>query len=128
MDADPASLDVASDVLRSAGYTAVPARSGRQALAILSRVPVDAVVLDLVMPGMDGFEVLRRIRALREFRDISIIALSGKQLTGEEIKILNSQATAFIQKGTSWKDSLLPELQRATQNLKGQREAHSDRG
>src|SRR5579859_3650930 len=102
VDDDPASLDIASEVLRSAGYAAVPARSGPQALAILSRAPGDAVVLDLVMPGMDGFEVLRRIHEIRAFRDISIVVLSGKQLSGEEIKLLNSQEIAFIQKGMSW--------------------------
>jgi CheY-like chemotaxis protein len=82
-------------------------------LAILGETPVDAVLLDLIMPEMDGFEVLRRIRGIQGLREIAIVVLTGKQLSVEDVEVLNSQAAAFIQKGTSWKEALLPELRKA---------------
>jgi CheY-like chemotaxis protein len=115
VDDDPATIELASEVLRTAGYSPVTARNGREALAILAETPVDAVLLDLIMPEMDGFEVLRRIRDIRGLREIAIVVLTGKQLSDEDVEILNSQAAAFIQKGTSWKEALLPELRKAIQ-------------
>jgi len=115
VDDDPGTIEMASEVLRAAGYSPVTARNGREALAILAETPVDAVLLDLIMPEMDGFEVLRRIRDIRGLREIAIVVLTGKQLSGEDIEILQSQSAAFLQKGTSWKEALLPELRRAIQ-------------
>jgi signal transduction histidine kinase/CheY-like chemotaxis protein len=115
VDDDPGTLEMASEVLRAAGYSPVTARSGREALAILAETPVDAVLLDLIMPEMDGFEVLRRIRDIKGLREIAIVVLTGKHLSDEDVEILHSQAAAFIQKGTSWKEALLPELRKAIQ-------------
>ncbi|HEY1755305.1 MAG TPA: response regulator [Bryobacteraceae bacterium] len=115
VDDDLGTIEMASEVLRAAGYSPVTARSGREALAILAETPVDAVLLDLIMPEMDGFEVLRRIRDIRGLREIAIVVLTGKQLSDEDVEILHSQSAAFIQKGTSWKEALLPELRKAIQ-------------
>lgn len=58
--------EVVASVLRSAGYRVVLARSGHEALAYVRRHPVDLVLLDVQMPGIDGWTTLERMRRLRQ--------------------------------------------------------------
>ena len=62
VDDDAAMRDALSEVVRDSGHDVRTARSGDAALAVLDGEPVDAMLLDLRMPGIDGLEVLRRIR------------------------------------------------------------------
>lgn len=63
--------------LREAGYHVMEADGGRAALALLREQDVDVVLLDLVMPEMDGFQVLRRMKADNQLRDIPVVVVSG---------------------------------------------------
>ena len=62
VDDDPKTLELLEETLRSAGYETQSVQSGARALEVLSSKLVSAVLLDLLMPGMDGFEVIRHIR------------------------------------------------------------------
>ncbi len=62
VDDDPTTLELLEETLRSAGYETQSVQSGARALEVLSSKLVSAVLLDLLMPGMDGFEVIRHIR------------------------------------------------------------------
>jgi len=70
VDDDPITLDVVSDTLRSVGCTPHTVSSGKEALEFLSKVDVDAVLLDLMMPEMDGFEVLCAIKDIPELCEV----------------------------------------------------------
>src|SRR4030081_2626574 len=61
-DDDPKTLELLEETLRSAGYGTESVQSGARALEVLYSKHVSAVLLDLLMPGMDGFEVLRHVR------------------------------------------------------------------
>jgi DNA-binding response OmpR family regulator len=63
VDDDAALREGLAETLHDLGHRAVEAPSGRVALDIVGREPIDAVLLDLRMPGMDGLEILRRLRA-----------------------------------------------------------------
>ncbi len=63
VDDDAAMRDALTEAVRDLGFAARAAASGRDALAALDREAIDAVLLDLRMPGLDGLAVLRRIRA-----------------------------------------------------------------
>jgi len=73
VDDDEAMRDALSEAARDLGYEACLARSGPDALASLAGSPVDAILLDLRMPGMDGLEVLRRIRVLRSAPPVTVL-------------------------------------------------------
>lgn len=72
---------VVADILESQGHQAQVAGSGEEGLLAIEETGPDAVVLDVVMPGLDGIEVLRRIRRTRP--DLPVILLSGTVSDGQ---------------------------------------------
>lgn len=85
--------------LRSAGYRVETARDGAEALAALERQRPSAVVLDLLMPEPDGFEVLYRMREDAGLRSVPVIVLTGKELSDEEETRLAGSAQRILRKG-----------------------------
>jgi signal transduction histidine kinase/DNA-binding response OmpR family regulator len=112
VDDDPKTLDLLTETLRSVGYETQSVQTGARALEILSSKMVDAVLLDLMMPGMDGFEVLRHIRSKSDLQNLPIFVMTGKTLTCEERDLLNSQTQALFQKDGPWQKQLIAEIAR----------------
>lgn len=81
IDDQPDVACVVAEVLQSQGHEARVAGGGEEGLQVIEESPPDAVVLDVVMPGLDGIEVLRRIRAKRP--DLPVILLSGTVTQGQ---------------------------------------------
>ena len=75
IDDEPAVAAVIAEALREEGHEVSAAGGGEQGLQAMAAIPPDAVFLDIIMPGMDGIEVLRRIRARDP--DLPVIILSG---------------------------------------------------
>ena len=86
----------AYDLKRLGGHEALAARSGEEALEILSREPVDCVILDLEMPGMDGFEVLRAME--RRAIKVPVIVYTGTGNFDRCIQAVRLGAHGFIDK------------------------------
>lgn len=97
VDDQPQNTRLLDAVLSPRGYRVVVAGSGEEALAVLGSESVDLVLLDIVMPVMDGYEVCRRIRAdeSTEFLPVVMITASGEQ---EKIRALESGADDFVTK------------------------------
>ena len=95
------------------GYTPHSVSSGKEALEFLSKVDVDAILLDLMMPEMDGFEVLSTIKDIPELCEVPVFVLTAKDLTEPESRILKRGVRALFRKDTSWKSDLLAQLLRA---------------
>lgn len=70
-------LTMISETLESAGTTTLVARDGQSALAIVDRVTPDAILMDAVMPGMDGFETCRRLKQKSAIADVPVIFMTG---------------------------------------------------
>ena len=77
VDDQETNLRVLGDMMSHLGFDIVPALDGEQALRRLASRPVDLILLDVLMPGLDGFEVCKRIRANVAWVDIPIIFLSA---------------------------------------------------
>jgi len=89
---------------------------------VLSSKIVSAVLLDLLMPGMDGFQVISHIRDQPALRELPILVMTAKTLTAEEIAILGRDTQAFFQKDSPWQQHLIAEINRVIQHrrAKGQ--------
>jgi PAS domain S-box-containing protein len=109
VDDDPASLKLAARALEANGYRALCADNGADGLrAVETECPI-AIVLDLIMDEMDGFEFLRRLR-LGSGRNIPVIVWSGKALTNADRALLLRTANKIVPKGDGATEMLLGEL------------------
>jgi signal transduction histidine kinase/CheY-like chemotaxis protein len=120
IDDEEASLQLASQVLQSAGYVSVVAHSGREALDLLTKNAVDAILLDLLMPEMDGFEVLGHIKDNPSMRDLPVFVLTAKDLTSADTEFLLRATQGLFRKEESWKESLLAQLRRVINTSEGE--------
>lgn len=98
VDDQPANLQVLGSILGKIGYEIVPAGDGPTALKRLALRPPDLVLLDILMPGMDGFEVCRRIREHPGFAATPIIFLSAADEKELVIRALESGGVDYITK------------------------------
>lgn len=96
-------LDFLKEVVESQGYIFLSARSGEEALNKIKEVRPDLVILDIVMPGVDGLEVLRKIRKKDKMLPVVILTAYG---TGERVKeAMELDIAGFIPKGASIKEA-----------------------
>ena len=86
--------------LREEGYDVVLARSGEEALELLSVQPVDCILLDVLMPGLSGHETCRRIKAAPVMRDIPLVLLTALEDRGAMIDGLATGADDYISKSS----------------------------
>lgn len=85
-------------LLEAEGFKVEVANSGMQALEILEKAIPSIIFLDLVMPQMDGYDVIQRLQRNESWKNIPLVVLSGKELTNEEWDKLNAHATEFLKK------------------------------
>ncbi|HEX8438349.1 response regulator [Archangium sp.] len=97
VDDDASTRELVSRSLRRAGFSTTEAHNGEDALLKARVSPPTLVVLDLMMPNLDGFEVLRRLRA--EKLNVPVVVLTGKTLSLEEQAVLRDGFAGFVQKG-----------------------------
>lgn len=112
VDDDLETRQLVSDVLSDEGYLPSTAGSVPEALKVLRSTPVRAVLLDLILPGPSGFDLLRDIRNDKDLRNIPVIILTVKDLSERERRLLSKQANAVFEKGAGWRTGLLEELRR----------------
>jgi signal transduction histidine kinase/DNA-binding response OmpR family regulator len=98
VDDNDLSLYILRELLDRPWLNLVEAHNGQEALDIIDREQPDAVILDLVMPGMGGFEVLQKLREQEQTRRLPVIVYTSKLLTGEEKKRLTDLAAGLIAK------------------------------
>jgi len=91
-------LDVTSLVLQSAGYSTETAASGDEALDRVTSEPFDLVLLDINMPGMDGWETLRLLRADDQLEQLVVLMFSVKGEVSDKVHSLQEGASGFISK------------------------------
>ena len=98
VDDEPRYLRLLEANLRTEGYEVATAQDGVQALDVFSAQPIDLVLLDVMMPRLDGFGVIEQLRQNPETRDLPVIVISAKELTDEEAKKLKESVTFVMKK------------------------------
>ena len=99
VDDDVRNIFALSSVLERRGMTVLTAGTGREAIATLESTPDMAILLmDIMMPEMDGYETMQVIRQKSELRRLPIIALTAKAMKGDREKCLEAGASEYLAK------------------------------
>jgi CheY-like chemotaxis protein len=99
VDDDVRNVFALTSILEKRGMEVVAAETGREALQRLEAVPgIDILLLDIMMPELDGYETMRAIRAIPRLRSIPIIALTAKAMRGDREKCIEAGASDYIAK------------------------------
>jgi signal transduction histidine kinase/CheY-like chemotaxis protein len=109
---DPAAREVIRRTLERDGWHVWEAENGRAALKLLIRQMPDLVVLDLMMPEMDGFEFVAYLRQSERGRRIPVVVVTAKAVTAADRERLNGQVRRIFQKGSFTRAELIAELRR----------------
>ncbi len=94
-------------VLAKAGWAVTEAEDGQQGLAALEANTPQLILLDLMMPVMDGFEFLREVRARPEWRDVPVIVVTAKDLSEADRRLLSERVEQVLTKGMYSRDELI---------------------
>ena len=86
------------DLLRSAGYEVLEATTGEDGVATAKAQPPDLILMDIQLPGIDGYEATRRIKADEAARRIPLIVVTSYALSGDDAKALAAGADAYVAK------------------------------
>jgi len=99
VDDDVRNIFALSTLLENHGMEVTSATNGRDAIEILQRRDdLSVVLMDIMMPGMDGYETMREIRREARFRTLPILALTAKAMKGDREKCLDAGASDYIAK------------------------------
>ena len=98
VDDDPTTCALTTTLLEREGYRTCYATTGTEALRLVDAQPVALVLLDVVMPGMDGFEVCARLRATEKGKTLPIILLTGRNDVDTRLEGMQSGVSEFLAK------------------------------
>lgn len=98
VDDSPEALGFLTDALEQSGFSALIATSGQAALNIAERITPDVILLDAVMPNMDGFETCRRLKANAAVAQVPVIFMTGLTETEHVVRALESGGVDYLTK------------------------------
>lgn len=98
VDDSPEALGLLNEALENAGYTVLIALEGKQAITITNKITPDIILLDAIMPNMDGFETCKAIKANKQLAKIPIIFMTGLSDTDSIIKGLEAGGVDYLHK------------------------------
>jgi CheY-like chemotaxis protein len=107
---DPNTRDMLRRSMEKDGWTVLEAENGRIGLQRLTEDIPALILLDLMMPEMDGFGFMHELRKREDCRDVPVIVITAKDLTDEDRRRLNGEVARILQKGAISSDELLSEI------------------
>ena len=131
VDDNPDDRKLLQRVLSSAGYDVQEASGGADAIARIHLEPPALIVLDLMMPDVDGFAVLEDLKAHSSTRRIPVVVVTAKELTTDEHTLLQQRVETLLQKGMYDQEQLLNDVSGALDAIemkRGRLEARRQRG
>jgi signal transduction histidine kinase/DNA-binding response OmpR family regulator/HAMP domain-containing protein len=116
-DSEPAIIQL-KDFMEESGYKIMVAQNGGEALEIIEKIIPDAMILDLMMPDIDGFKVLESLRNVERTAHIPVLILTAKQITKDDLKSLKrNNIHQLIQKGDVNRSELLDAVSSMVNNV-----------
>jgi signal transduction histidine kinase/CheY-like chemotaxis protein len=109
---DPASREVLRRTLEQDGWQVTEAGNGREGLRALERELPDLILLDLMMPEMDGFAFLEALRANAAWAAVPVLVVTARDLSSEEQRRLEGRVRQILRKGAHTRDELVREIRR----------------
>jgi two-component system cell cycle response regulator DivK len=98
---NPKNLKLVRDVLRFSGYEVIEATSGEDGVRLAASEEPDLILMDLQLPGIDGAEALRRIRASERNRDVPVVAVTAFAMDHDRERAFASGFTGYVEKPIS---------------------------
>lgn len=98
VDDNPTNLKLASEVLEMESFEVLRAQDADSALLVLQERRPDLILMDIALPGMDGLQLTRRIKATPALADVPVVALSAFAMKGDEEKALAAGCDGYITK------------------------------
>ena len=115
---DEITRDMLTKSLETNDFKVIVAKNGKEALQRVNKAKPALILLDLMMPEMDGFEFAEKLREKKEWLDIPVVVITAKDLTKEDHSRLKGNVEAIMQKGSYNKDELLSEVGNRIKKLK----------
>jgi signal transduction histidine kinase/DNA-binding response OmpR family regulator len=116
VDDDQDALDLVREALDGDGFEIRTAMDGRKVMEVLENWNPDIVLLDLMLPELDGFEVVHRMALNPKWKSIPVVLMTARDLTHEERRALGTNRLRMIQKGDFSRDELVAEVHAALSN------------
>jgi len=95
---EPKNLKLASDLLQASGYTTIEATDGKQGVELAKVRNPDLILMDIMMPVMDGLEATRILKRDTTTKDIPVLALTSYAMKGDEERILEAGCNGYLAK------------------------------
>ena len=123
VDDDPKAVTMVCKHLQSAGFVPLGAFGGQEAVDLVRRERPDAIVLDLMMPNVSGFDVVEQLASRADTADIPVLVLTAKLITAQDRELLRGRVQRIMEKAGFQATTLLAEVQRALARKDRRRDA-----
>jgi len=121
VDDEPANRTLLTEALEPAGFTVLPATGGREAIEIAKSSKPDLVLLDLMMPEVNGYDVVEALRADERTRDTPIMVLTAANLTEADRRQLNGRVSQILSRGSVATSDIVGLLKRVVDHHHGEK-------
>lgn len=125
VDDEPKTVELVSTVLEAEGYHVQKAYGGEEGVDLAMKGDPDLIILDLMMPKVDGFEVVKKLRQHSRLKDVPIIISTAKDLTENDLEQLKGKVSYIEQKGNFTKEELIKDVKRI-EKKKQEKDARTD--
>ena len=118
VDDDLSTRTLLEKMISKEGWVVKSAENGEKAFSLLKDNKFELIILDLIMPVMDGFEFLKKIKQYKKYAKIPIIVVTSKDLSKEDYDMLKGDVVRIVQKGSYKTDEILEFVNRSIRNKK----------
>jgi CheY-like chemotaxis protein len=113
VDDNPQDVELLTTILEPEGFKVTKAYGGREGINLAIQKSPDAIILDLLMPEVNGFEVVQRLKAHPKAKDIPIFIYTAKNITEEDRRMLSDYVVSIKEKGRCSREELLSDVRKA---------------